>query len=235
MAGNTLRGAFVQFTETFPVPVPNIILFQYNPETLVHTWTPARSGGTHAAGDPPSDPRAISGSPKESFSLTLAMDANDTIADGSAVTAGLALASGIAPRLAALEMLLFPTAAPGAGLVGTISSALGASPAAGGSTPVPAATVPLVLFVWGPGRVLPVRLTALTITEKLYDSLALNPTHAEAQIDLHVFTAEELSCVTGAIGDVARAATTAMTRLRQALAIANLANSVDAAIGMLPV
>ena len=48
---------------------------------------------------------------------------------------------------------------------------------------IPANYLNTVLFVWGPGRIVPVRVTALTINEKLYDGL-LNPTHAEVQITL---------------------------------------------------
>ena len=106
MAGQYLRGALIEFTESFPIPVPNVILFQYNPETMTHTWTPAKTGGVSAPGQSPSNPLAISGPPEESFSFNLAMDAGDTIADGSAVTAGLATVSGVYPRIAALETKL---------------------------------------------------------------------------------------------------------------------------------
>lgn len=234
MAGQYFRGAFVEFTETFPLPVPNLILFQYNPETMTHTWTPAKSGGSNTPGQSPSNPLAITGPPEEQFSFNLAMDSNDTIADGSAVTAGLAQVSGVYPRLAALEMLLFPTAPPGGGLIGSVSSALGitSSPPA---TAVPAAQLPTVLFVWGPGRIAPVRVTTLTITEKLYDGTLLNPIHAEAQIGLKVLTPQELQYVSGPLGTLANAASTYTTGLREALAIANLANSVESIVGMLPV
>ena len=234
MAGQYFRGAFVEFTETFPLPVPNLILFQYNPETMTHTWTPAKSGGANTPGQSPSNPLAITGPPEEQFSFNLMMDSNDTIADGSAVTAGLAQVSGVYPRLAALEMLLFPTAPPGGGLIGSVSSALGitSSPPA---TAVPAAQLPTVLFVWGPGRIAPVRVTTLTITEKLYDGTLLNPIHAEAQIGLKVLTPQELQYVSGPLGTLANAASTYTTGLREALAIANLANSVESIVGMLPV
>ena len=53
--------------------------------------------------------------------------------------------------------------------------------------------MPTVLFVWGPGRIVPVRVTNLTITEKLYDALLLNPIHAEATIEIQVLTPEEVS------------------------------------------
>jgi len=35
-----LKGALVQFSAPFLVPVPNVIIFQYNPETLSRTLTP---------------------------------------------------------------------------------------------------------------------------------------------------------------------------------------------------
>jgi hypothetical protein len=233
MAGNYLRGALIEFTESFPVPVPNLILFQYNPDTMTHTWTPSKSGGIHNPDDRPSNPLSISGPPEESFSFNLVMDSNDTIADNNPVTASIAKANGVYSRLAALEMLLFPTAPPGGGLIGSISSALGIS-AGASATSIPAAQIPIVFFVWGPGRIAPVRLTTLTITEKLYDSLLLVPVHAEAQIGLQVFTKPELQFVTGKLGTLACAAASYMTGLRQTLALANLANSTESVAGMLP-
>ena len=235
MAGQYLRGALIEFTESFPIPVPNVILFQYNPETMTHTWTPAKTGGVSAPGESPSNPLAITGPPEESFSFNLAMDADDTIADGSPVTAGLATVSGVYPRIAALEMLLFPTAPPGGGLIGSVSSALGLGGSAPPATSVPASQLPTVLFIWGPGRIAPVRVTALTITEKIYDGTLLIPTHAEAEISLKVLTPPELQYVDGPLGTLANAAASYTAGVREALAIANLANSAESIIGMLPV
>jgi len=235
MAGQYLRGALIESTESFPIPVPNVILFQYNPETMTHTWTPAKTGGVSAPGESPSNPLAITGPPEESFSFNLAMDADDTIADGSPVTAGLATVSGVYPRIAALEMLLFPTAPPVGGLIGSVSSALGLSGSAPPATSVPASQLPTVLFIWGPGRIAPVRVTALTITEKIYDGTLLIPTHAEAEISLKVLTPPELQYVDGPLGTLANAAASYTAGVREALAIANLANSAESIIGMLPV
>jgi hypothetical protein len=100
---------------------------------------------------------------------------------------------------------------------------------------VPAAQLPTVLFVWGPGRIVPVRVTALSITEKLYDATLLNPTHVEAQITLRVLTQDELKYVDGPLGSLANTAYSYSQGLREALAIANLANAVTSIIGMLPV
>ena len=234
MAGNYLRGALIQFTDSFPLPVSQLILFQYNPETLTHTWTPAHSGGQNSPGQSPSNPLAITGPPEESFSFSLLMDSNDTIADGNPITAALAQASGLAPRLAAMELLLFPSTGGGGGLVGAVSSALSGGGPPPPSTAVPAGDLPLVFFIWGPGRVDPVRVTALTITEKLYDSV-LVPVQAEAHIELKVLSSPELQFLSGGLGTLAGAAASYMSSLRQKLALANLANSTDSIAGMLPV
>jgi hypothetical protein len=233
MAGKYLHGALVQFSESFPLPIPNVIIFQYNPETMRHGWKPSQNAAATAPLRP-SNPLAIRGSPQESFSFTLAMDAGEVIADGHAEQADLAIATGVQSRLAALEMLMFPAPPRGGGLVGTVSAALHLS-APAPKRSVPAAVLPMVLFVWGPGRILPVRVASLEVTETLYDSLLLNPTHAQAQIELTVLTKEELALVRGSLSSVARAASSYTQRLRQTLALANLDNAVESVIGMLPV
>jgi hypothetical protein len=96
---------------------------------------------------------------------------------------------------------------------------------------VPEAQVPTVLFVWGPGRILPVRVSDLKITERLYDPF-LNPTHAEAQVTLKVITRDELVYLTGPLKEIAQGAYKYSQGLREALAIANLANSVESVVGM---
>jgi hypothetical protein len=240
MPSKYLHGAFVQFTDTFPRPVPRVIVFQFNPETMTHSWQPAKA----AEGTPsqPSGPLAVAGSPEESFSFTLVMDANEVIADGGAGEQ-LATKSGVYSPLAALEMLLFPTAAPNTALVGSVSLpsngvALDGASASKLTPPtrsVPAGILPLVLFVWGPGRIVPVRVAQLTITEQLYDSDLLNPTHAEAQIQLKVLTREELTLVLGPLGTIGRAALVYSDKLRRSLAVTNLINGAESVIGMLPV
>ena len=106
-----LKGALVEFTPTFLVPLPNVIVFQYNPESLTHTWTQPEAAPppSRAARTQTNNPMAVKGMPGESFSFTIAFDANDEIADGSAPTAAIAEVSGVYSRLAALEMLLYPT------------------------------------------------------------------------------------------------------------------------------
>jgi len=237
MAGKFIRGALVEFMPTFLIPLPNIIIFQFNPETMTHAWTQPESVPVSSGAGGNSNPLAVRGLPGESFSFTLVMDTVDMIADGSPIAEGIATVSGVYTRLAALEMLQYPVPAADSGLVGAVSAAASAvGGAAGGAAPdrsVPAMQVPTVLFVWGPGRIVPVRVTSLSITEKLYDGL-LNPIHAEASISLRVLTPDELAYVTGPLGDLAKIAYTYSQDLRQVLAIANLANAAESAIGMLP-
>jgi hypothetical protein len=241
VSGPVLKGALVEFMPTFlPDPVPNVIVFQYNPETMTHTWTqPEPAPAPAHAGSEGSNPLAVKGNPGEQFSFTIAMDANDEIADGSAPTAALAQTTGIYSRLAALEMLLYPTSPGQSGLTGAVSAAIASAQT--GQTPattrvVPQSVMPVTLFIWGPGRIVPVRVTGLTITEKLYDS-TLNPTHAEAQVSLRVLTPAELQSASKDQDVLANLATIAYNYtlgLRQALAVANLANAAESIIGMIP-
>jgi len=118
--------------------------------------------------------------------------------------------------------------------IGGSGLSLGGSAEAAVKRDIPQSQVPTVLFVWGPGRIVPVRVTNLTITEKPYDSL-LNPIHAEAQIGLRVLTPEELKYVTGPLKEIAQGAYKYSQGLRQALAVANLGNAAESIIGMLPI
>jgi hypothetical protein len=94
--------------------------------------------------------------------------------------------------------------------------------------------MPTVLFVWGPGRILPVRLTSLTVTEKLYDALLLNPTQVEAQVGIQVLTPDEVATLKpSSLKTIATVAYDYSQALREALALTNLANNTESVIGML--
>jgi hypothetical protein len=210
------KGALVQYMKAFGTSVPNVIIFQFNPETMRHTLSqrvaPAEPG---QAG---SGALAVPGVPSETFSFSLSMDVTDDLADPNPLVRVAAGLSGIYARLAALEMLLFP-----------VDGTPGGDGASSAATP---AQLPTVLFVWGKGRILPVRLTSLTITEKLYDE-DLNPTHADAQIELRVLTLVELATVPGMLGEIATAACKYSQKQREGLAVANLGTSARDVIGML--
>jgi len=228
MASKFLRGALVMMTKTFGTTMPNVIIFQYNPETLTHGWSPAETDYTQGM-----NPLAVRGLPTETFSFTLVMDASDQIA----ALKPLAIASGIYTRLAALEMLLFPIS--GDDQTASLTATAGASPDIGDKgnaseeQVVPAGELPIVLFVWGASRVLPVRVQSLSVNETLYDPL-LNPTHAEASITLQVLTKQDLANASGPLAELARGAYDYTHGQRQTFAVENLANAQEATIGVIP-
>jgi hypothetical protein len=235
-----LKGALISFTPTFLTPVPNVTVFQYNPETLTHNWSqPDRAATAPTPGTEAGNPYSVPGMPSEDFSLTIVMDSNQDIADSVPVSGQLAQVSGLYTRLAALEMLLYPVGGNQMSqLLGQTSAALGLGGGSGGSQPTattPSSTVPIVLFAWGAFRIVPVRVVGLTITEKLYDTL-LNPVHAEVALKLRVLTPSELAAAVAANQTLSSVATVAYTYtlgVRQADALLNLGNAAVSLAGIL--
>jgi hypothetical protein len=63
--------------------------------------------------------------------------------------------------------------------------------AALGSIEVVPPTGPLILFIWGPKRVLPVSIKQFSITEEAHDP-QLNPIRARVQLGLRVLSTDDL-------------------------------------------
>ena len=89
---------------------------------------------------------------------------------------------GIHPQLAALEMLIYPRSA--LVIANTILLALG-------TIEIIPPQAPFTLLIWGPKRVLPVRLTEFSITEEAYDP-NLNPIRAKVLLGLRVLSYNDL-------------------------------------------
>ncbi|HEY5928105.1 MAG TPA: hypothetical protein VIV11_40740 [Kofleriaceae bacterium] len=181
----TTRAALIQYTSDFPATIPNLVIFQFNPEQLTRSiQIPERPTGPNAvevtqAGDPPT----------ETISFTARFDASDRLAlDHPQVRA-----AGIGPELAALQQMAHPTGTL-VGLLGEAVDAIGSmvSPPGESSIPIPRESYPRVLFIWGVYRVLPVVITQLSITETKFDFL-LNPTQADVQMTLSVITPSRCS------------------------------------------
>ncbi len=156
-------------------PLASIIIFQYNPDTMTRTLTPQTAGGQ---GADRSEALRLKGAPQEAITLSVEIDATDQLADGNPIAGTM----GIYPQLAALEMLVYPKSA----LVIANTILL----AAGTIEIIPPAA-PLTLFIWGPQRILPVRLTTFSITEEAYDPL-LNPIRARVQLGMRVLSYNDL-------------------------------------------
>jgi hypothetical protein len=223
-----LKGAIIQFSAPLLVPIPNIIIFQYNPESMTRTLTPwappAQSQGSE-------DPRVESAlaqpfDPQETFSLALELDAADALeAPDIHPVASL---FGVADRIAAIEMLLYP---PGDSAIGGLLNAIGGL---GGTVDVAQRrTVPVVLFFWGPGRIVPVRITSFSVDEEAY-SPTLYPIRAKVTLGLKILDAAAFADDDSAAARIAKACYTFTRVQKETLALANVANSVESIVGMLP-
>jgi hypothetical protein len=156
-------------------PVTSVIVFQYNPDMVTRTLQAQASG----EGGARSEAMRLKGPPIETIKVDVDVEAVDQLAAGSEAAATL----GIHPQLAALEMLLYP----GSSLVIANTALL-----AKGTIEVVPPVGPFTLLVWGPRRVLPVRLTEFSITEELHDP-NLNPIRARVSLGLRVLSYNDLS------------------------------------------
>ncbi|OQX18482.1 MAG: hypothetical protein BWK76_07445 [Desulfobulbaceae bacterium A2] len=177
-----MRGALIEYAGDFLGPLPSVVIFQFNPETLQRRLEiPARPDGASS--------REMSQAgevPVEKISLTAYFNASNRLNENQ----GLARAFGIGPQLAALERMAQPPGRLGRVLQQAVDAIGEAVAERRGEAPtqgIPREHYPRILFIWGETRVLPVTIDALTITEQEYDYL-LNPIRAEVNLDLSVTT-----------------------------------------------
>ena len=156
-------------------PLGSVVVFQYNPDTMTRKLEPR---AVAAEGDR-GEAFRLTGAPKETITLSIEIDATDQLEQGNP----LAIASGLYPTLAALEIMLYPKSA--VVIANTVLSLIG-------TIEVIPAEAPMTLFVWGPQRILPVRITSLSITEEAHDQL-LNPIRAKVDLSLAVLSYQDLS------------------------------------------
>jgi hypothetical protein len=172
----TSRGALVAIEATGPV---RAVAFQYNPDEMTRTLQARTATSANASAAPATNEALrLSGAPIETITLTVEIDAADQLESGDV----LATTVGIYPQLSALEMLLYPSST-----VVAENTLL----ALAGSIELVAPEAPLTLLVWGPQRVVPVRLAQFSITEQAYDP-ALNPIRARVQLGLRVLSYSDL-------------------------------------------
>jgi hypothetical protein len=177
-----LKGALVAFRSQLIPGVPTVVVFQYNPENLTRTLKQRTASGDTAGGGASAAQEVlqVAGPPEEQISMTVVLDAADQLEQpGQNPDTVL---TGLHPALATLELLLYPPSEQI--LANAVRAALGARQ-------ITSTDVPLTLLVWGPARVVPVRLTGLTFTEQAFDQL-LNPIRAEVSIDVGVLTYRDL-------------------------------------------
>jgi hypothetical protein len=246
-----LKGALIHFSAAMVLPLPNIIVFQYNPESMTRSlnpWQPVVPPKIELKeGEALEDNAAFKErveqlvalsqpyDPAETFSLTLELDATDDLEADNVI----ARYTGIADRLAAIEMLMYP---PGDSVLGGLVSSVAGSLASAigfdlGALDIERKDAPVVLFFWGPGRIVPVRIMSLSIDEQQF-SPTLYPIRAKATIGLRVLDTENLKMAdgnpaTGAIVEIAKGCYTFTRAQKEGLALANLRQSPEFARSLL--
>ena len=187
-----LRGAFVEFGISLP---PLLVVFQFNPETISRTLSASVREPQTPQGQRTSQNMsllsAVSGSSlvsdirrgqtltvnRETLSFEIRLDATDKLDEGDKLTELF----GVAPQLSTLELMMSPK---NQSLMGGLVSSLfsgSKSYAFGDEKKNP----PVILFIWGRKKILPVNLTGMQITEQQF-STSLNPTRAVISVSLQV-------------------------------------------------
>jgi hypothetical protein len=169
-----LRGGLV-LLDSETATVLKIVALQYNPDSLSRS---VQIKGVSGEGGDQMEALRLKGPPVETIQLEAEMDATDQLeaSDRQSVE------SGIHRQLAALEVIVYPT-----------SAHLSANnrAASAGTLEIAPAQGPLTLFVFGPKRIVPVRITELSITEEAFDT-ALNPIRAKISLGLRVLTVDDM-------------------------------------------
>jgi hypothetical protein len=167
-----LKGAVVGLDPANPLA--SVIVFQYNPDSVQRRLRPRIASGEASRGEA----YRLEGPPEETIQLAVEIDAADQLERQDAVAAS----AGVGPTLASLEMLLYPKSA--LVIANEVLAQLGI-------IEVIPPEAPLTVLVWGPQRVLPVRLSSLDITEQAFDP-SLNPIRAKVDLSMTVLSYHEL-------------------------------------------
>jgi hypothetical protein len=154
-----------------------MIVLQYNPDSLSRTLQIQATGSD---GHDFSEALRLRGPAVETLKLEAEIDATDQLEKPDENANAVRL--GIFPELALLETLVHPTSAQ----LQANDSALDS-----GELEIIPMEAPLTLFVWSASRVLPVRITELSITEEAFD-VALNPIRAKVSLGMRVLSVDDL-------------------------------------------
>jgi hypothetical protein len=209
-----LKGALIEYASDFLGPLPNVVVFQFNPERVSRTLiVPERPTGASSR-----EPTQAGDVPVEHIELTLELSADDD------ATPPFTRVVGVLPPLAALEKMVRP-AGP---IFDAIKAVDAVADAVSGGDAAPAQLIPReqyprILFIWGASRILPVEFTSMQITEIQYDPL-LNPITAEVQIGMNVIVPDDTTDA------VATGASKYSEGAKEALAALNLGFALPRAI-----
>ncbi len=181
-----LKGGIVVYNPAASV-VQNIIVLQYNPDTLTRTLQ------VQGAGNEPGDrleALRLKGPPIETIKLEAEVDVTDQLECPDQNQ--LIVHNGLHPQLAALEMLIYPT----------VKQLTHTNSLAGmGILEVVPMEAAFTLFVWSAQRIVPVRITEFSITEEAFDP-SLNPIRARISLGMRVLSVMDLGFANGSGGSM---------------------------------
>lgn len=229
-----LRGAFVEYGLSIP---PLFVVFQFNPVQLSRSRSLTFSvpGNVQREAFQRADGRWVSlrdyhqreeftdlaalrdaqdvRVQEESINFEIRLDATDKLNEGDPI----AQQFGIAPQLATLELMMHPK---GESILGAAVDALlnlgGEESFSFTGTEKP----PLVLFIWGVKRVLPVNINSMSVTETEFNTM-LDPIRATISVNLTVIEGKNPLYTYTKV-------------LKEASAALNLANVADIANVVIP-
>jgi hypothetical protein len=175
LAPRLLKGGLV-LIDPGTAAVLRVIALQYNPDTLTRSFQIQAVGEARDR----SEALRLKGPPVETLKIDAEIDATDQLEqpDQNQKTVEM----GIQPQLAALEMIVYPT-------TGQLQA--NNSLAQQGTLEIAPMESPLTLFVWSRFRIVPVRVTELSITEEAFDP-RLNPIRAKVSIGMRVLSVDDL-------------------------------------------
>jgi hypothetical protein len=155
-------------------PLASVVVFQYNPDSVQRSLQPQSAGDESSK----SEALRLKGPPVETIKVDVEIDANDQFRPHDPGSEGM----GVYPQLSALEMLVYPKSA--LVIANTVLLAVG-------TIEVLPPSAPLTIFIWGPKRAVPVRLTEFSITEEAHDT-ELTPIRAKVSLGLRVLSYSDL-------------------------------------------
>ena len=171
-----VKGGLVQVDVTTGKPLA-VIALQYNPDSLTRSLQVQAAG---ADGGDRSQALRLAGPAVETLKLEAEIDATDRLEFPDQNPDAVAL--GIHPQLAALELLVHPKA----------DDLQAADTLAGsGVLEILPKQAPLTVLVWSAKRVIPVRVTDLSVTEEAFDA-NLNPIRAKVSLGMRVLSVVDL-------------------------------------------
>jgi hypothetical protein len=241
-----LKGAFVEYGLSLP---PLFVVFQFNPEQLSRSRSVSFSGPGGEA-DVVTEPGSDDESPaatrtgaaprcnslrelhqrefddkddllairsaqnvsfeEETISFDIRLDAGEDLNDGNPIVGEF----GILPQLSTLELMMH---AKSDSILGNLTGFLGSD---GGHSFSNMERPPIVLFIWGYTRVLPVNLTSMSITETEFNT-HLAPTRASVNVSMTVIEGKSVPYTYSKV-------------LKEAMSVLNLANIADLANVVVP-